>query len=89
MRNFTFGFIIGGAVCSAIFVPLLLSERVSKFEYGRNHGQIDWKQEAAEVLRKEFGEHNGELPYTVLFSVKATSVISVETNGIRTVRVIP
>ena len=45
--------------------------------------------EAADALEGEFGRYDGHTPYKVLFSVKATDVISIETNGIRRVRVIP
>jgi hypothetical protein len=89
MKKFALGFAVGACTCAVLFVPLLFAERHNKFEYGRNHGNIAGRAEAAEALGKEFGQYDGHSPYKVLFSVKTTAVISVETNGIKTVRVIP
>ena len=89
MKKFTLGFFTGGAVCAVILLPVLLAERVSRFDYGRHHGHISGRRETAEALGREFGQHDGRSPYKVLFSVKTTDVISVETNGIKTVRIIP
>jgi hypothetical protein len=89
MKKFAAGFVMGGAVCAVVLVPVLLAERASKFNFGRHHGQIDGRREAAEALGREFGQYDGRSPYKVLFSVKTIEVISVETNGIKTVRIIP
>jgi hypothetical protein len=89
MKKFVLGFIVGVAVCAVILVPILLAERRNKFDYGRNQGHIDGLREAANALGKEFGYYHDHSPNNVLFSVKTTDVISVETNGIKTVRIIP
>ena len=89
MKKFISGVFVGVAISTVIFVPLLLSERRDKFEFGRNAGIVAGRFEATDALFKEFGLYDGHTPYKVLFSVKTTDVISTETNGIRTVRVIP
>jgi hypothetical protein len=89
MKKFTFGGFVGIAISVIVFVPLRLSERRNKFEFGRNNGIVAGRFEAADALEKEFGLYDGHTPYKVLFSVKTTSVVSMETNGVRTVRVIP
>jgi len=89
MKRFALGFVVGGATCAVTLVPVVLAQLRSKFDYGRHQGHIDGRREAAQALGKEFGQYDGRSPYTVLFSVKTTDVISVETNGIKTVRIIP
>ncbi|MEI6427947.1 MAG: hypothetical protein WCO45_06085 [Pseudanabaena sp. ELA607] len=89
MKKFTLGFIVGVAVAALVLVPLLLTESRNKYEFGRNNGIISARVEVADALGKEFGQYDGHSPYKVLFSIKTTDVISVETNGIKTVRIIP
>ena len=89
MPKFMLGVIVGIALGATVFWPLLLSERHNKFEFGRTNGIVAGRFEAADALEKEFGRYDGRSPYKVLFSVKSTDVISIETNGIKTVRVIP
>jgi len=64
-------------------------EAHDKFEFGRANGIRAGRFEAADALQKEFGLYDGHSPYKVLFSEKTTDVISIETNGVKTVRVIP
>ena len=89
MKKFALGVLCGIVAASLLFVPLLLSERRDKFEFGRKNGINAGRFEAADALEKEFGRYDGKTPYKVLFSVKTTDVVSTETNGVRTVRVIP
>jgi hypothetical protein len=77
------GLLLGIGVSVAVFIPVILSERES------NHGRLVGYAEAADSLAGEFGLYNGQGAYKRLFSVKTTDVISIETNGVRTVRVIP
>jgi len=86
MKTFVLGFIVGSMACAVILGFVLFRET---FDQGRRQGQIDGRREAAEALGKEFGQYDGHSPYKVMFSVKTTDVISVETNGIKTVRIIP
>jgi hypothetical protein len=89
MKKFILGVFIGVAISAIVFVPFLFSERRDKFEFGRKNGIVAGRLEAADALEKEFGRYDGHTPYKVLFSVKTTDVVSTETNGVRTVRVIP
>jgi hypothetical protein len=89
MKKFALGVLVGIVISAVIFVPLLRGERKDKFEFGRTNGIIAGRFEAADVLEKEFGRYDGHAPYKVLFSVKTTDVVSTETNGVKTVRVIP
>ena len=89
MRKFLLGVFVGTVVSAIAFVPLFLSERRDKFDYGRKHGMVAGRFEAADALGKEFGYYDRHSPYKVLFSVKSSDVISIETNGVKTVRIIP
>ena len=89
MKTFVLGFVVGCAACAIVLVPALLSERRSKYDYGYKNGGIAARIQAVEVLDKEFGQYDGRSPYKVLFSVKTADVVSVETNGIKTVSIIP
>ncbi len=89
MRKFILGVFVVVAISAIVFVPLLLTERRDKFEFGRKNGIVAGRFEAADALQKEFGPYDGHAPYKVVFSVKTTDVVSTETNGVRTVRVIP
>jgi hypothetical protein len=89
MKRFGLGVLFGTAMSALVAVPLFLKERRDKFEFGLNNGRTAGLREAAHSLEKEFGRFEGHAPYEVLFSVKTTDVVSIETNGVRTVRVIP
>ena len=89
MKKFTLGVFFGLAISAILFVPLLLKDGRDKFQFGLSNGKVAGRQEAADILEKEFGRYDGQVPYKVLFSVKTTDVVSTETNGVRTVRVIP
>jgi hypothetical protein len=85
MKKFALGFIMGGVVCAAILVPVLRN-----LDYGeRRRGLTEARREVAGTLKEEFGTYDGYSPYNVLFSVKTTDVISVEKNGVKTIRIIP
>ncbi|HWY74568.1 MAG TPA: hypothetical protein VN281_03070 [Verrucomicrobiae bacterium] len=75
MRNFILGGFVGVAISAVVFVPLLLSERRDKFEFGRKAGMVAGRFEAVDALEKEFGRYDGHTPYKVLFSVKTTDII--------------
>jgi len=89
MKNFLIGLVVGIAVSMAIFIPLLRSERKDKFEFGRKNGINAGLFQAADSIQKELGCYDGHGPFKVLFSVKTTDVVCTETNGIKTIRVIP
>jgi hypothetical protein len=89
MRKFLLGVFVGVVVSAVAFVPLFLSERRDKFNYGRENGMVAGRFRALDALGNEFGWYDRHSPYKVVFSVKGGDVISVETNGVKTVRVIP
>ena len=89
MRRFSLGVFFSLVIAAIVFALLLLRERHNKFQFGRSNGIVAGRFEAADALEKEFGRHDGHTPYKVLFSVKTTDVVSTETNGVKTVRVIP
>ena len=80
---------VGFAISVAVFIPLERSAVRTSWDLGVKSGVIDGKFLAADALEKEFGRYDGKTQYSFLFSVKTTDVISIETNGVRTVRVIP
>jgi hypothetical protein len=82
-------FLAGVAVAGVIFLPILSSERRDSWEYGHKAGIIQGRLDAADALQKEFGTWDGKASNNVLLSVKTTSLVAVETNGIKTVRIIP
>ena len=89
MKNVIFGLIIGLVLAAVVLVPLLFHEQRVKFNLGRHCGRIEGLNEAADSLDKVFGKYDGKVEYKILFSVKTTSVVSIETNGVKTVRIIP
>ena len=83
-------FLVGFVCASLLFLFVILPKQAhDKFEFGRTNGIRAGHFEAADALQKEFGLYDGHSPYKVLFSEKTTDVISIETNGVKTVRVIP
>jgi hypothetical protein len=88
MKKFISGFLAGAAVSGVLFFVLLRSERRYSWEGGRRSGIIQGHFDVADALQKEFGVHDGS-PYKLLLEVKTTDIVSVETNGIKTVRIIP
>jgi len=81
---------IAGFICaSALFAFLTMRVAHDKFDFGRKNGIVTGRLDAAKAIGDEFGFYDGHGPYKVLFSVKTTDVISIETNGIKIVRVIP
>ena len=89
MKKFALGFFVGIAFTAFAFALIFRREIRDKYEFGRNNGITAARIEAAQALEKEFGQYDGRSPYKVLLSVKTTDVISIETNGVKTVRIIP
>jgi len=84
------GFILG-CVLSALVVyyVVLPRTRESYLAVGKNSGAIDAKAEIANLIpRKLGGDVSRDENYEPLFEVKATSVVIVERNGVKTLRVI-
>lgn len=85
------GTFLGGFVCaSVLFIFLMLpEENRGRFNYGFTNGVIQGHLEAVDAIQKEFGTYDDRLPYKHLFGAYTSEVVSIETNGIKTVRVIP
>jgi len=81
----------GGFICACIlFIFLFLPmEDRAQFNYGYTNGLVGGRLEGVDEIQKEFGTYDGHSSYKVLFSVHTSDVIAIETNGIKTVRVIP
>ncbi len=88
MRGFTIGMLFGAAVATACLVPVIFQQRHDQFASGSRHGRTVALLEVTGILDKEFGRYDGTGKYTRLFSIKTSDVVSTETNGIKTVRVI-
>jgi hypothetical protein len=88
MRKFILGVIVGAVISVVLFVPLLLSERHDKFEYGRFHGGISAQLEVARRLPEAVGSDLDRLECTNKFlEVKDATIWVVERHGVKTLRV--
>ena len=85
------GTFFGGFICAAVLVWswILPKEDQFQFDYGFRNGELRGQMDVTDVIQKEFGLYDGHSPYKVLFEVHTTDLISIETNDVRTVRVIP
>jgi hypothetical protein len=89
MKKFALGFFVGSAFIVLVLALIFRSEIRGHYDFLVNEGITVGRAEVARSLEREFGVYDGRSPYKVLYSVKTTDVISIETNGIKTVRVIP
>ena len=87
MRKFTFGFLAGVVLSAVVLVPLLLSERREKFEYGRFHGGISAQLDIARRLPEAVGSDLDPSECTNRFlAVKDATIWVVERHGVKTLR---
>ena len=83
------GFAVGFICASIFFVAVIIPDRDrEKFEFGINTGFTDGLGSAAGKLKSEFGVIDSQSHCKNLFSVKTTDVVSIEIDGVKTVRVI-
>ena len=82
---------LGGFICaSVLFIFLILpGEDHGQFAYGFTNGVIQGHLEAVDAIQKEFGTCDSHVLSKGLFGAYTSEVVSIETNGIKTVRVIP
>lgn len=82
---------LGGFICAFLLFTLFISpsESRAQYIYGHDVGIVAGRLEAVDAIQKEFGIYDGHTPYKFLFGAHTSDVISIETNGIKTVRVIP
>jgi hypothetical protein len=85
------GTFLGGFICaSVLFIFLLLTDKhLGEFDYGFTNGVIQGHLDAVDAIQKEFGTCDNRLPGKYLFGAYTSEVVSIETNGVKTVRVIP
>jgi hypothetical protein len=85
------GIFLGGFVCAFLLWGFVLSPRDywNGYHDGREFGIDDGHREAAQMIQKEFGTYDANKPFKLLFEADASSVVSIETNGVKTIRVIP
>ncbi len=89
MKKYVIGFMGGVVVSGAIFIIVLKAEQEAKLEQGKNSGKISGLTYSVKKLEKEFGTIDSSAKYKRLYSVKTSDVVSVDINGVKTVRVIP
>ena len=90
MKQFAAGFLICAALCGvSVWFLVYPSLRSSYYAVGYNDGRISARQEIVESLKRELGtDVSPEEATTVLFDVKASSVVIVERQAIKTLRVV-
>ena len=77
--------VLVGLVISAMFSAMCIPGLVI------SKGRIEFRRglmKAADSLEREFGRYDGHTPCKVLFSIDRTNAVSIETNGVKTVRVL-
>lgn len=90
MRNLVIGFACGCAAAAGIFYFLLVPEMRDAYRaVGFNDGTVSAKLDVAQRVKTALGSDLSPLePKQTLFQVKSTSVMVVERNGVRTIRVV-
>jgi hypothetical protein len=85
------GTFFGGFICAAILVWLVIlpQEDKAQFDYGFTNGELRGQMDVVDTISKEFGFYSGHSPHKVLLDVKERDLISFETNGVKTVGVVP
>jgi hypothetical protein len=85
------GTFFGGFVCAFLLFCLTISPKDYSYGYrdGREYGIVVGQREAAIAIQKEFGTYDDHKPHKFLFEADTSDVISIETNGVKTIRVIP
>ena len=81
---------IGTFLVGFIFaIVILLKNNQAQFDYGFQNGVLQGRRDAVDAVQKEFGLYDGHSPYKFLFEIHTSDLISIETNGVKTIRVIP
>jgi hypothetical protein len=85
------GTFLGGFICAALFFIFVILPKGAQgqFDYGFSNGVLQGRMDAVDAVRKEFGFYDGHSPYKFLFEIHTSDLISIETNGVKTIRVIP
>ena len=83
---FLTGFIIAIALTWFCFLPM---EDQSQFDEGFRNGKLRGQMDVFDSIQKEFGFYDGHGSYKNLFEAHTSDLICLETNGVKTVRIIP
>jgi hypothetical protein len=89
MKQFAYGVIVGVLLAACVLVPYARLERRISWDAGTITGAIHGGRQAADALEKEFGRWDGVTPSKTIYTVKHTTLVSIETNGVKTIRVCP
>jgi hypothetical protein len=87
MKAFKYiGTFLSGFICAVVLVWFLIlpKERKVQFDNGVIQGHFD----AVDAIQKEFGVCDSHIPSKRIFEAYS-DVVSIETNGVKTIRVIP
>lgn len=88
MKLFAAGFLIGVLCCAAAAAGVGRRLGEEQQAVGRKQGELDGIAQAVKMLRDEFGTIDSAAGRP-LFSLKTSSVVVIEVDGVRTVRVVP
>lgn len=85
------GTFLGGFICASLLFafPIMPADNRAGFDYGYTNGVVQGHLDAVDAIQKEFGTYDDHLPCKFLFSAYTSDVVSMETNGIKSIRVIP
>jgi hypothetical protein len=85
------GTFLGGFICAIALVWFLILPREDRyqFDYGFTNGVVRGHLEAVDAIQKEFGTCDTHASSNRLFGAYTSDVVVIETNGVKTVRVIP
>jgi hypothetical protein len=85
------GTFLCGFFCAALLFIFVIMPKYDRgqFDYGFTNGVLQGRMDAVDAVQKEFGYYDGHSPYKFLFEIHTSDLISIETNGVKTIRVIP
>ena len=86
LKTFTLGFICGGFLVGLLALFQINEERTQKYEMGKDHGSIEAFVEIYDAIKSEYGPIQELGEEKLLYSQKATDIVVVEENGVKTIR---
>lgn len=81
---------LSGFICAVLLIWYLIlpKENQTHFDYGFTNGVMAGRREAVGAIQKEFGTCDGHITFKYLFGADNNYVVSIATNGIKTIRTI-
>ena len=86
MKVFILGFMSGAILVGLVAIFQIKEERIQKYEMGKGHGSIDSFVEIYDAIKFEFGPIQEGTEEKLLYSKKATDIVVIEENGVKTIR---